>query len=186
MRADEYLVEEIIKLKEENNQLKEENEKLLAITQLPKEDLKDTTTIKMKSKLLTIYPVDISSKYRYGNFKTKEDLKVLKSLLANDKKLKETIVEDGSYWKYYAYKINDIAIHQQATYKGATCYIHYFEDSNQHLQANVYFNQESIFLNYEDALKYAQKESRKVIKEVIEKLEEKLNKEEGEKKDEIQ
>ena len=97
MRADEYVVEEIIKLKEENNQLKEENEKLLAITQLPKEDLKDTTTIEMKSKLLTIYPVDISSKYRYGNFKTKEDLKVLKSLLTNDKKLKETIVEDGSY-----------------------------------------------------------------------------------------
>ena len=184
MRADEYLVEEIIKLKKENKELKEENEKLSAITQLPKEDLKNTTTIEMKSKLLMIYVVDIISKYRYDAFKTKEHLKILKSLLTSDKKLKETIIENGTYWKYRAYNINDIVIHQQATYKGTTCYINYYENSDKNLNASVYSEKENVFLNYEDALKYAQDESRKVIKEVIEKLEEKLNKEEGEKKDE--
>lgn len=184
MRADEYLVIEIQKLKEENKLLKEENNKLLKVNETTKEDVSKSTIIDIKDKVQIVYTVNITSEYYYKSYFLKEDtenkIKTLRKCLTNDKTLKELIVQKGNYYNDKPYGISDFTCHFETTYKGHKTYIHFYE-YNDKLEGNILVEKPELFLNYEDALKYAQKESRKVIENVIKEYEKNKKQQEEEK-----
>lgn len=170
MRADEYLVEEIIKLKKENEELKANNNRLLIeIEDLKKDNTKENDII-LNKEFKKIYNVvvyetnwKIKDHLKEGTFKLED----LEELLENDQKLDEFYYFFDGWDKPKAYKIKEIFASYEIHNRNDKAWIYvYGDEKDNSINCGVYYRDNN-FETYEEALKYGREESRKVIKKVL-------------------
>lgn len=168
MRADEYLVEEIIKLKKENEELKEKNIDLsLQIVNLNKSN---ENKIILNEEFKILFSVDvfdstwrIEQDLKNGKFKYDE----LNELLENDEKLDNFVYAFSNWDKEKPYKIRDVCASHEIKHRNDKIWIYVYADKDSNKVECCVFHKQFNFETYEEALKYGREESRKVIKEVL-------------------
>lgn len=176
MRADEYIVDEYMKLKKENQELKAVIDDLQSsntdyfLKSVEKD--KDTETIKIEHNLFEIYHVIIQSKYRleeYLRVSKEEGLNKFKTLLDSNNiyDFLQFMIDESYYSDKCLVTINPVHCQHKLTYLEQCVYLRLTVFNNE-MSVNPYsINAEYNFETYEDACNYAIQECKEKIAEIV-------------------
>ena len=168
MRADEYLVEEIIKLKKENEELKEKNIDLsLQLVNLNKSNENEIILNEKFKLLFSVDVFDSTWRIEQGLKNGKFEYDELNELLENDEKLDNFIYAFSGLDKEKAYQISDVYASHEIKHRNDKIWISVYANKGSNKVECCVFHNQFNFEKYEEALKYGREESRKVIKEVL-------------------
>lgn len=164
MRADEYVVEQYLELKKENEKLKKELEEALQekeeVIILEEEKSRNTEVVYLDKTIYEIYYCKIADSYSIKRYITEDDNKYKEERINELKELLETTditmftnfeINYGYYNKNYLVAIDEVQCQYKVKYMEHICYLK-FHTYNNELSVNTYIpNREKVYEDYEKA-----------------------------------
>lgn len=188
MRADEYVVEQYLELKKENEKLKKELEEALQekekVIVLEEEKSRNTEVVYLENKIYEIYLASCKSEYSIrcyiesNNNKYKEErIKGLKELLNSEdfSKFEQVQIDDSYYSDRFLVNIRSRHCQYKIRYMDKNCYI-LLDKYDGKVDINNYSEDEDyVFEDYEKAKIEIIKKVKKEISDVLKRYEVKNN-----------